>query len=314
MKCMLYDLPRFKKWRMKYISSTHKVNKRHADSYIVKAGETFTMAEIEGPGIIASLWLTISSPDKNILRRAILRIYWDHEEHPSVECPVGDFFGAGFSQYIHYHAIPLGMTSGGYYCFFPMPFNSARIELINMSELDIRALFYMIGYYQVESVDDMGRFHAVWRRERVVKRGEPYLILDAEGRGHLVGVVLSMEGYDREVGGGLGFLEGNMEILADGELAYGSTGTEDYFLSGWYFEKGTFNAPFHGLLIKDTKNLRIVAYRFHIPDPIPFEKSLLVRIHHGEWDEVMADYSSVAYWYQTEPHKVFTSIRGEDLV
>mgnify|MGYP001772923789 CR=1 FL=1 len=326
---MFLELPKLKKGKMRYISSTHKVGEKHQDFYSVPAKSEYTIAEIEGPGIIVSFWMTIGSRNKDVLRRAILTMYWDGEATPSVEVPVGDFFGSaagmgeyvhlgpnipiGLGRYIHFWSLPIGSTSGGYYTYFPMPFNKALIKLINMSELNIDLLYYMIGYLSIDSVDDMGRFHAVWRRERYTKIGEPYTILIAKGRGHYIGTLLAMEGFDKSSHGGLGFLEGNMEILADGELAYGSTGTEDYFLSGWYFIKGVFNAPFHGLLIKDSENLRILAYRFHIPDPIPFERELTVRIHHGEWDEVLTDYSSVAYWYQLEPHYKFTGIDPSNL-
>ena len=307
------DLPRYKKGRMRYISSTHKVNDKHIDYYKVPAKDKHVIADIKGPGIIVSFWLTIASPDKNILRKAILRAYWDGENTPSIEVPIGDFFGSGFARYVHYYSLPIGTTSGGYFCFFPMPFERALIEVENYSDIDIGALYYMLGYYEVDDVSDMARFHAIWRRERPTSLGKPYLILEARGRGHYVGTLLCMEGFDRSKGNGLGFLEGNMEIVADGELAYGSTGTEDYFLSGWYFNRGEFYAPFHGLLVKDESEFKIMAYRFHIPDPIPFEREIVVRIHHGEWDEVLAVYSSVAYWYQSEPHYEFARI-SKDLL
>lgn len=329
---MLLDLPRLKKWRMRYISSTHKVGDKHQDFYKVPAKGEHILAKIDEPGIIVNFWMTIGSRDKYILRKAILEMYWDGESTPSVITPVGDFFGSaanigeyihlgptspiGLGRYIHFWSLPIGCTSGGYYTFFPMPFNKALIKIVNLSELDIDLLYYMIGYITIESTDDMGRFHAMWRRERITKIGEPYTILIARGRGHYVGTLLAMEGLDKGARfGGLTFLEGNMEIISDGELAYGSTGTEDYFLSGWYFIKGVFNAPFHGLLIKDSENFKILAYRFHILDPIPFEKELIVRIHHGEFDEVLTDYSSIAYWYQLEPHYEFiTKINPLDLL
>lgn len=326
---MFLEIPKLKKWKMKYISSTHKIDNKHQDFYKVPAKSEHIIAKVDEPGVIVSLWITIGSRDKNILRKAILNMYWDGEAIPSVEVPIGDFFGSaagmgeythlglnipiGLGRYIHFWSLPIGCTSGGYYTYFPMPFNKALIKIVNVSELDIDLLYYMIGYISLDNVDDMARFHAIWRREKYTKLGEPYTILIAKGKGHYIGTLLAMEGFDKGSYGGLGFLEGNMEIIADGEIAYGSTGTEDYFLSGWYFIKGVFNAPFHGLLIKDSENLKILAYRFHIPDPIPFEKELIVRIHHGEWDEVLTDYSSVAYWYQLEPHYEFTRIDTSNL-
>ena len=299
---MLEDLPKLGKPKMKYISSTHRVNSKHKDFYTIGPKETFTMAEIKEEGIIKSFWLTLSSPDKRILRKAYLRIYWDDENEPSINVPIGSFFGLCFGEYMHYSSFILGATSGGYYCYLPMPFKKARIEIVNNSELEISSLYYMIGYCPFPINDSYGRLHVKWYEENPTKLNKPYVILETKGEGHFIGVVLAMEGYDRRAGSGFGFLEGNMEIWADDELAYGSTGTEDYFLSGWYFIKGTFQAPFHGLIVKDDKNFRILAYRFHILDPIPFKKRIKVLIHHGEWDEVLAYYSSIAYWYQKEPH------------
>jgi hypothetical protein len=234
-------------------------------------------------------------------------MYWDGEKSPSVESPIGDFFGVGFAEYRQFISVPLGMTSGGYLCFFPMPFaESCRIEIENDGPMPIKSFYCMMGYYYFKELDEnVARFHAKWRREKETKIGVPYTMLEANGRGHFVGCNLSMQGLEKERG--FWFLEGNFEAYVDGEktLSYGSTGTEDYFLSGWYFKLGTFHAPYHGLVIKDEEKLRIAAYRFHIADPIPFEKSIKAVIHHGEWDDVKTDYSSVAYWYQLEPHREF---------
>ncbi len=315
----MFDLPRYKKMKMRYISSTHRVNEKHIDYYQIPPKSRFVIANIDRPGVIASLWLTLLSQDRNFLRKVLIRMYWDGESSPSVEVPIGDFFGSSFSTYIHYYSIPIGTTSGGYYTFFPMPFKKALIEIENLCDTDISSLYYMIGYYETsdEEVENLARFHAIWRREVATSLNKPYIILQARGRGHYVGTLLAMSCIDRNNISRcrtFEFLEGNMEILADGILSYGSTGTEDYFLGGWYFITGVFHAPLHGCLIKDELHSRILAYRFHIFDPIPFEESIVVRIHHGEFDEIITDYSSVAYWYQSEPHFEFYRIEKELLV
>ena len=145
-------------------------------------------------------------------------------------------------------------------------------------------------------------FHSSWRRE-ITRKDENYLILEAEGTGHYVGCNMSMQGrtpFD------FWFLEGDEMIYVDGEShppAIHGTGTEDYFNSAWYFSKGTFSAPFHGLTIKDPLRSRIAAYRFQLEDPIPFTKSIRVFMGHGGTNDAQdSDYSSNAYWYQLEPH------------
>jgi hypothetical protein len=139
------------------------------------------------------------------------------------------------------------------------------------------------------------KFHAKYTSQARTKEGKPYIILETEGKGHYIGCVLNIE----NVGKGLDYLmEGDLRIYVDDqqEPIYRSTGTEDYFLSGWYFAGGKFAGPFHGLTIKEAD--RLSAYRFHIYDPIPFKKRLKVTIDHGEHNEALGCYSSCAYWYQ----------------
>lgn len=277
------------------------------DFVSIDAGERATLAEIKGPGRISRIWVTVASPDLYILRNAVLRMYWDNETEPSVECPLGDFFGVGFSLYRHYTALPMGMSSGGYYCYLPMPFaKGARIELENQSYKKIYAFYYNITYHRYEAAEkDIAYFHAQWKRQ-TTRKNENYVLLDAEGRGHYAGCVMSMQGRTPFR---FWFLEGDEMIYVDDEQhppAVHGTGTEDYFNAGWYFSKGTFSAPFHGLTIKDPLRARICAYRFHVEDPIPFEKRIRVTMEHGGTNDTPgSDYSSVAYWYQREPHRPF---------
>jgi hypothetical protein len=147
-------------------------------------------------------------------------------------------------------------------------------------------------------------FHAQWRRENPTTRAKNYTILETTGRGHFVGAALFMQAIR---GRGLGFLEGDEMIYIDGESQPSiiGTGTEDYFSSGWYFDRGPYGAPYHGCPIKDEKLGRISAYRWHVEDAMPFTKSIKVTIEHGDGSQWDADYSSVAFWYQREPHAPF---------
>jgi len=275
------------------------------DFIVVPAGAHAVLADIRGAGVITTFWVTISSGDPYFLRRILLRMYWDGERSPSVEVPIGDFFGTGF-QYRHYVTPLVGMSSGGYYSYFPMPFGTrARIEIVNETGEDIGAFYYHIDYQKLAHPPAPGvaRFHASWHRDIRTAPGRYFTLLEAEGRGHLVGVNLNMQSYD----GGLSFLEGDEMIWVDGERqpSIRGTGTEDYFNSGWYFNHGEFAAPYHGLILKDDSLGRIAAYRFHVLDAIPFRKSIRACIEHGDRNTEIADYSCTAYWYQVEPHRPF---------
>jgi len=297
-------LPYLKKSKLVQISSFDSTGGNN-DRINIHSGKTATILDMEGPAMITRIWITIDSRDPHFLRRIILRMFWDGEKNPSVEVPVGDFFGTGF-QYKHYMSAFTGMTSGGYYCYFPMPFNrSARIEVENQTGQEVYAFYYHIDVQQFEELldEDVAYFHAQWRREIRTAPGENYVILEAEGEGHFVGVNMSMESYGR----GLGYLEGDEMVYVDGEKfpsVYG-TGTEDYFTSGWYFRDGEFSAPYHGLIVKDDSLGRIAAYRFHVGDAIPFKRFIRFTIEHGHANSEICDYSSTAFWYQKEPHRKF---------
>lgn len=278
------------------------------DFIAIAPGAKRTIASLQGPGVIVNIWLTIATQEKYFLRSIVLRMYWDDEQTPSVEVPVGDFFGTGF-QYKHYTTPFLGMSSGGYYCYFPMPFNkSARIEVENQSSMEVNSFYYHIDYHKIPRPLDstIAYFHAQWRRETRCDPSKNYTVLEAEGSGHFVGMNMSMQSYEK----GMQYLEGDEKVFVDGEKfpsLYG-TGTEDYFNSGWYFNRGEFAAPYHGLILKDDSLSRIAAYRFHILDAIPFTKSIRFDIEYGTENVERADYSSTAYWYQREPHKPFSAL------
>jgi len=306
------SLPFLKNAKLIQVSS-YDTTGANNDRINIHKDETAVIFDEKGPGVITRIWITIDSRDPHFLRRILLRMYWDNEKDPSVEVPVGDFFGTGF-EYRHYSSEYLGMTSGGYYCYFPMPFNtSARIEVVNETDQEIFAFYYHIDYYQLENRlgNDVAYFHTQWRRDIRTDYPENYTILEAEGKGHVVGVNMNMQPY----GNSLWYLEGDEMVYVDGEKfpsIYG-TGTEDYFTSGWYFKDGEFSASYHGLIIKDEETGRIAAYRHHIPDPIPFNDSIKFTIEHGHANEAICDFSSTAYWYQTEPHKTFPPIKNRAL-
>lgn len=283
----------------------------NADFRRVAPGETLTFVEHQGAGTLRRLWVTIAPRNnREIQRQAILRCYWDGETDPSVEVPVSDFFGMGFGEWHDYVSLPLNMTSGGYNCYWAMPFaKSARITIENRSKVPIDAFYFNA---EVETNPKPAKpllyFHAQFRRTNPTVRGTPVTILETTGRGHYVGTLLSMQ---RIRGRGLGYLEGDERVFVDGEKTPSiiGTGTEDYFSSGWYYDTGVYSAPYHGVTIKDTEKSRINTYRWHIEDPIPFTKSIRFDIEHGGTnDEPNVDYTSVAYWYQTHPKPPFPAL------
>jgi hypothetical protein len=290
---------------------------------LLASGETHSMASLSGAGMITRIWMTTLLPfNAHALRDVVLRFYWDGEDQPSVESPFGDFFGAAFGAYRPYASIPMSLTAGAFNCVWLMPFASgARLEITNEGSSDVDPLFYNITYQDLpEGPPGALRFHAQWRRENPTQTGVPYTILSAEGRGHYVGCHLNMQNREwwlrpplRAIsfprGFGLGMLEGWETITRDGEVepSVRGTGTEDYFGGAWYYlpKQGQFTAPYHGCLVRDLLRSRIAVYRFDIPAPLSFSRSLRVEIGHGFSNELPCDYSSTAYWYQTEPHRRF---------
>jgi len=285
--------------------SSYDTTGGNADRLEIAAGETAVLLDAEGPGIIQRIWITVSSRDPHYLRRIAIKMYWDDETEPSVAVPLGDFFGNGFDKR-HYSALPMGVSSGGFYCYLPMPFERrARIVVENGTGIEIDAFYYQIGLVAVEHLPhDVPTFHAWWHRDIRTEEPQPHVVLDASGSGRFVGLSLNAESYLDE----LVFLEGDEVFLVDGEFRGQGTGAEDYFNSGWYFQHGTFAAPYHGLLVKDEDRGRIAAYRWHIPDPVVFQDSISITLEHGHANAEVADYATTAYWYQSEPHETFASL------
>jgi hypothetical protein len=293
--------------------SSHELSGGNADFRTIQPGQSLTLLDYKGAGSVRRWWLTVAPRDnRELQRQLIIRCWWDDESAPSVEVPLSDFFGVGFGEWHQFISLPLNMTSGGYNCYWPMPFQRhARITVENRSTTRCDSFYYNVD---LETSRRAPRtplyFHAQFRRART-QRGRPYTILNASGRGHYVGTLLSMQNLR---GRGIEFLEGDERVFVDGEREPSviGTGTEDYFSSGWYFDTGPYSAPYHGLTIKDTDRGRISTYRWHIEDPIPFRNNLLFTIEHGGHnDGPVSDYSSVAFWYQTHPHAPFPPLPAD---
>jgi hypothetical protein len=298
----------------------------------VPPGSTETIAEIDGPGVIRHVWITV--PDRtdagdHVLRDVVLRMYWDGEDDPSVEVPLGDFFCNGHASRADVNSAPIVVApDGGFNAYFPMPFReSARVTIENEHPGELPAFFYQIDYSLVDELDaDTAYFHARWRRERSTPIGEDYAILDGvEGVGHYVGTYLAWTALGRHWWG-----EGEVKFYVDGDDEYPTicgTGTEDYVGGAWCFndpsksddrfpEPRTYSTPFLGYHHYDDgsegqgRPPEHGMYRWHIPDPVRFTEDLRVTVqqigHDGrDLFERSDDVASVAYWYQKEPHAPF---------
>ena len=316
----LRNLTKLRDWKRGRSSSWDRTG-GNADRISIPKGATVVLADIKGAGCITHIWFTIACQDKHYLRKILLRIYWDGEKDPSVEVPVGDFFGVGHGVTKDYVSLPLAMSpSGGrgFNCYFPMPFaGGAKIEVVNECDTEVRSFYFYVDYEEYDALEEgLGRFHATWHRQnpcdgvpeaKTNLTGEGnYVILEAEGKGHYVGCVLSVENLSTGWWG-----EGDDMIFIDGEKwppSLHGTGTEDYFCSSWGFGGGEYSGLYHGIsLAGNTEGWtgKWSVYRFHLEDPIYFERSIRVTIEHGHANNRSDDYSSTAYWYQTEPHKKF---------
>ena len=289
------------------------------DLWPIPAGQARVLGEMTSPGCIRHIWMTTRESNNN-LRRLILRIYWDGEETPSVQCPIGDFFGLGHAKAAYLESLPIQASFLGMNCWFPMPYaKGARITVTNDSDAE-SILYFYIDYHEWSEPDDtLARFHACWRRELVTKSSEPrgldargemsrlnttgknnFLVLDAEGQGHYVGCCLHVDTNEPGWWG-----EGDDMIFVDGEPwppNLHGTGTEDYFCGAWNYNSlaRTYCAPYYGYHFKGNADYtgKHSQYRFHIEDPVYFERSIRVTIEHGHANDKQGDWTSAAYWYQ----------------
>jgi hypothetical protein len=289
----------------------------------IKAGATFTLADVSASGALQHLWMTT---DEKWWRGSILRIYWDGETEPSVETPLGDFFAMGWGQYAHLNSLPVAVNPGkAFNSYWVMPFRKRfRITLQNISSEDMY-LFYQIDYSLAEVPKDAAYFHAQFRRVNPLKFKDVYTVLDGiKGQGQYVGTYLA---YGVRRPGWWG--EGEIKFYLDGDQAFptiAGTGTEDYFCGSHDFvdtktsQYQEFSDAYSGLVQvirpEDAdRSTRFGLYRWHIADPIRFKKDLKVTIQSLGWQEtkpndyeyrpLQEDIASVAFWYQTEPHAKF---------
>jgi hypothetical protein len=324
----LADLPQAKDYVLKRASSYDRSG-GNADYRQIAPGETLTLLDAAGPGLVSHIWITIASDDPHHLKALVLRIYWDGESSPSVEAPVGDFFGLGLDDYFHYQSIPLSVGSDkALNCFFPMPFGKhARITVTNEGDRKTDAFYFNVDYriYSHPLPPDKLYFHAQYRQAAPAQgwtnqwrsNGDPrveekknldgaanYVWMDATGRGHFVGVTMSvLQNQDGWWG------EGDDMFFVDGESlpSINGTGSEDYFLGAWGFGDQSFSYGLYGAPVKgrEVAGSRSSVYRFHLDSPIAFSKSLRATIEHGHANHRSDNFFSVAYWYQSEPHAAF---------
>lgn len=322
----LSRLPRITDGVSKRISSYDPTG-GNADYRFVAPGETKTLAEIEGSGAITHLWFTLwSEKDPAIRSHVILRCYWDGSEHPSIEAPIGEFFGNAWGENYEFQSLPLicGPRDGrAMTCYFPMPFaEGARIEVLNQSEHALDRIYFYIDYEHRPVFPDEGRFHAQYRQEftrPATPAGEHdaltlevtnpsdtenYVFCETNGKGHFIGVNLYVQSPTP-----LWYGEGDDMFRIDGEsypFSLHGTGTEDYFNTAWSPDNH-FTHPVFGLArVPGHKNKdfhfwwlgRAHCYRFHLDDPIRFQKSLRASLEHGHANTLSLMLSSVSYWYQ----------------
>ena len=282
----------------------------------IPAGTAATIADIEGPGVICHIWITFS--DK-AYRDLVLRIYWDGQEHPSVESPLGDFFCNAWNARQNILALPINVNpQGGMNSYFPMPFRQrARITVENQATEDYRGFFYTVNYTLEPVDDDDLRFHAHLRRANPLPGGEVYTMIDGvRGQGQYVGAFMAWQQNNHGWWG-----EGEIKMFLDGDAEFPTicgTGTEDYFGGAWGFGDNAFSAPFLGFQTVSGKNMQVGArmtmYRFHIQDPVFFRRDLRVTMQalgwrsKGRYLPLQDDIASVVYWYQTLPHQPFAPL------
>jgi hypothetical protein len=322
-------------------ASSCDVTGGNADSWGIEPGERRVLADIKGPGCIKHIWTALDIPKEDYCRRIVLRMYWDGCKEPSVECPIGDFFGLGHGMRKTFITLPLQMSpenGTGFNCWWPMPFRKrAVIEVENQGPERYGHYFYVDyeRYRTSKATAGLAYFHVQWRREtdtkgwafeeRLQPGGETgywnadprirnkdgkenYVILDARGSGIYCGAHLDIDCFQRNPNDWYG--EGDDMIFIDGEKwppSLHGTGTEDWFNCA-YCPTQEYNAPYHGVILysgnpKWKWKGKNTAYRYHIEDPVRFRKSIVVSIEHGHANKLSNDYSSTAYYYAAKPRR-----------
>lgn len=311
------DITRQQTYMLHRASSTDPAG-GNADARRVAPGATLTVLDADGPGMISHIWFTIGTGEPYHLKRIVLRIYWDGEANPSVEAPIGDFFGLGLGTYHNWQSEMLSVGSDkSLNSFFPMPFrHHARMTITNEGNRPIGSFYYNIDYrtYAEQLPGDTLYFHADYHQaqpNRALADGKAnldgkdnYVWMEAKGHGQYVGVTMSvLQNQDGWWG------EGDDMFFVDGEKTPSivGTGSEDYFLGAWDFGGKPFSYQLYGAPVvgDELAGGRWSVYRFHLDSPIPFTKSFKATIEHGNVNNRSDNYYSVAYWYQAEPHEPF---------
>ncbi len=303
----------------------------NADNSRVAPGATKVVLQAEGPGVVTHIWFTFLGPERHAWapdgsanhQEMLLRVYYDGRAEPGIEVPLGDFFANSFGKRSEVISAPVIVEdSDSYNCFWRMPFRrSIRMEIENQSTKNINLLYFNIDWVKLDSLpEDTPYFYAQYRQAYPVPAGRDYVVLETEGKGHYVGTVLSVRSRSPSW-----FGEGDEKIYIDGETkpSIWGTGTEDYFLSAWGLKRCStlyFGTPYFdqwGVVGGHTS-----AYRWHVQDPIVFQRSIRVTLEHWgwistdenreqkshSWNEREDDYASVAYWYQTGKPSRFPAV------
>ncbi|HEY3282122.1 MAG TPA: glycoside hydrolase family 172 protein [Armatimonadota bacterium] len=333
----LGSLPRLRDYESKRVSSWD-VTGGNGDAWLIQPGERKVLADLKGPGCIKHLWMTLGIPAEDYCRRIVLRIYWEGQSEPSVEAPIGDFFGLGHGIRHNFISLPLQMSpqeGKGFNSWWPMPYaQRAVVEVENQGAQGYHHYFYVDyeSYASAEAVKDQAYFHVQWHREANTQgwayeerlpMGDPiwkdprilnkdgkdnYVILQAEGNGIYCGAHLDIDCFQRNPNDWYG--EGDDMVFIDGEEwppSLHGTGTEDWYHCA-YCPTQEYSAPYHGItLYSGTKEWpwkgKNSVYRYYIEDPIRFRKSILASIEHGHANKLSNDYSSTAYYYLSEPRR-----------
>ena len=273
----------------------------------VASGATGTLFNAVSPGVVQAIRMDPTPNSTNILSQVWLQMNWDGGD-PEVDVPLGDFFGSGKDE-INVTSLPIGMkTSGDWYCYFPMPFwKSAEIRLVNHASTDLSSLPFEIQYSSnTYSKADTGYFNAYFHESTFTNDHTDFNFIDEQGRGHVVGVSLFMESSGAGGYQDMNYLEGDERCYIDDALSpcIHGTGNEDYFNCGWYFNQGSPSRPYHGNPWKDQFNgggtNYTQAYRMHLSDIIPFNRSVRFGIEHGHDNASPGTFSSATYFYKAQ--------------
>jgi len=319
----------------------------HWDFKNIRPGQAWEFPPMQGPGCVTSLWMTVASRLLELVvrlrvlahRYLWINIYYDDSDTPSISAPIGHFFGNGTSRYVHYSSKFVGMTSGGYYCFLPMPFRkSCRVVMENRHRTRTIPMFYgAITYHQLPEIGpETGYLNAQYQESVFIGSADisgsrvpnnPHVILEeTSGPGHYAGMNLTIfpthqiRSRFKPPFFIFPYLEGNLKVYVDDEVgergpaiidkpvgaprgkqSIECTGVEDYFLSGWYYIKGPFSSLYHGCPVRSVLTGAISQYRFHEMDPYPWRDRIRMTITHGEFDNVDCRMESLAFYYKQAP-------------